>query len=58
MPFSGLEWSRKIDENFIVDGIENFELINEKNVENNDNNDNIKISNEINKKFKENFDFN
>ena len=60
LPFSGLEWSRKIDENFIVDGIENFELINEKNVENNDNNDNIKISNEINKKFKEdeNFDFN
>ena len=50
LPFSGLEWSRKIDENFIVDGIENFELINEKN------DDEIIIN--INKNFKENFDFN
>ena len=55
LPFSGLEWSRKIDENFFIEGIENFEPINNKNIENETNNK-IMISNNIinkNKNFKE-----
>ena len=55
LPFSGLEWSRKIDENFFIEGIENFEPINDKNIENETNNK-IMISNNIinkNKNFKE-----
>ena len=51
LPFSGLEWSRKIDENFFVEGIEIFEPIN--NIENNNK---IIISSNIinnNKNFKE-----
>ena len=53
LPFSGLEWSRKIDENFFVEGIENFEPINNINLENNNK---IIISTNIisnNKNFKE-----
>ena len=46
---------QKIDENFFIEGIENFEPINNKNIENETNNE-IMISNNIinkNKNFKE-----
>ena len=55
LPFSGLEWSKKIDENFFVEGIENFDLINN-NIENNNNNNKTIINSNIinnNKNFKE-----